>query len=163
MSQNLHFQLHGELRRPHSTYQKVVQGKCPLHFLHFNGPVCSNTLVSNTSALTNSLLFRANSTRKILEHLVCSNTSGFQLWGPLARTDFLSALCGPPKNAPRFSRNSRGDFEGLTKILRNSHQTSRHELADKSRKDTHDSASFCWVGRDNEETHITCSRPLAQG
>ena len=52
------------LRRPHSTYQKVVQGKCPLHLLHFNGAVCSNTLFSNTSALTNSLLFRANSTCK---------------------------------------------------------------------------------------------------
>ena len=49
-------------RISHSTYQKVVQGKCPLHFLHFNGAVCSNTLFSNTSALTNSLLFRANST-----------------------------------------------------------------------------------------------------
>ena len=52
------------MRRPHSTYQKVVQGKCPLHVLDFNGVVCSNTLFSNTSALTNSLLFRANSTRK---------------------------------------------------------------------------------------------------
>ena len=30
--------------RPHSTYQKVVQGKCPPAFLHFNGVVCSNTL-----------------------------------------------------------------------------------------------------------------------
>ena len=68
-----------QFRRPHSTYQKVVQGKCPLHFLHFNGVVCSNTLFSNTSALTNSLLFRANSTRKILEHLVWSNTSGLLL------------------------------------------------------------------------------------
>ena len=72
------------VRRPHSSYQRVVQGKSPLHFLHFNGAVCSNALFSNTSALTSSLLFRGNSTRKILEHLVCSNTSGFQFWGPLA-------------------------------------------------------------------------------
>ena len=79
------------------TYKKVVQGKCPLHFLHFSGAVCSNTLFSNASSLTNSLLFRANSTCKVLEHLVWSNTSGFQFWGPLARTYFLSALCGLPK------------------------------------------------------------------
>ena len=32
----------------------------------------------------------------VLEHLVWSNTSGFQFWGPLARTNFLSALCGLP-------------------------------------------------------------------
>ena len=38
----------------------------------------------------------AKSTCKILEHLFWSNTSGFQFWGPLARTNFLSALCGPP-------------------------------------------------------------------
>ena len=43
---------------------KVVQGKCPLHFLHFNGAICSNTVFSNTSALPNSLLYRANSTCK---------------------------------------------------------------------------------------------------
>ena len=88
-----------KIRGPHSSYQRVVQGKCPLHFLNLNGVVCSNTLFSNTSALTSSLLFWGNSTRKILEHLVCSNTSGFQFWGPLARTNFLSALCGLPKRA----------------------------------------------------------------
>ena len=44
-------------RKPHSAYQKAVQGKCPLHVLRFNGAICSNTLFSNTSALTNSLLF----------------------------------------------------------------------------------------------------------
>ena len=69
------------IRRPQSTYKKVVQGKRPLHSLRFNGVVCSNTLFSNTSALTNS-------TCKGLEHLVWSNTSGFQVWGPLARTNF---------------------------------------------------------------------------
>ena len=86
-------------RRPHSTYKKVVQGKCPLNFLYFNGVVCSNTLFSNTSSLTNSLFFRANSTCQILEHLVWSNTSGLQFRGPLARTNFLSALCGLPNPA----------------------------------------------------------------
>ena len=78
--------------------KRIVQGKCPLHFLNFNGVVCSNTLFSNTSALTSSLLFRGNSTCNILEHLVWSNTSGFQFWGPLARTNFLSAVCGLPKS-----------------------------------------------------------------
>ena len=68
--------------------------RMPPSVLHFNGVVCSNTLFSKTSALTNSLLFRTNSTCKILEHPVWSNTSGFQFWGPLARTNFLSALCG---------------------------------------------------------------------
>ena len=81
--------------------KRVVQGKCPFHFVLLNGAVCSNILFSNTSALTSSLLFWGNSTCRILEHLVCSNTSGFQFWGPLARTNFLSALCGLPKNARR--------------------------------------------------------------
>ena len=83
------------VRGPHSSYQRVVQGKCPLHFLNLNGVVCSNTLFSNTSALTSSLLFGVNSTCKILEHLVCSNTSGFQFWGPLARTNFFVGTVRP--------------------------------------------------------------------
>ena len=91
--------LYRHLRRPRSSYQRVVQGKCPLHFLNLNGVVCSNTLFSNTSALTSSLLFWGNSTCNVLEHLVWSNTSGFQFWGPLARTNFLSALCGLPNIA----------------------------------------------------------------
>ena len=86
--------------------QRVVQGKCPLHFVNLNGVVCSNTLFSNTSALTSSLSFWGNSTCKILEHLVCSNTSGFQFWGPLARTNFLSAQCGLP-TSPRWWAWSR--------------------------------------------------------
>ena len=96
------------LRRPRSTYKKVVQGKCPLHFIDLYGVVCSNTLSSNASALTSSLLFRGNSTCKILEHLVWSNTSGFQFWGPLARTNFLSALCGLPKYASYLYRTVFG-------------------------------------------------------
>ena len=51
-------------RRPHSTYQKVVQGKCPLHLVLFNGAVCSNTLFSNPSVVTNSLSFSTDSTSK---------------------------------------------------------------------------------------------------
>ena len=146
-----------KVRRPHGTYQKSVQGKCPLHFLHLNRVVCSNTLFSNTSASTNSLLFirgrqvgdgmgggrngrvwGARFLAKTLENkaffhkkmqnrgapktavpttthpipqltpsvIQCrfcmkrfsntsffwSNTSGFQLLGPLARKHFLSAL-----------------------------------------------------------------------
>ena len=101
------------VRRPHSTYKKVVQGKCPLHFLHFSGVVCSNTLFSNTSALTNSLLLRANSTCNVLEHLVWSNTSRFQFWGPLARTNLLSALCG----LPTWNFDSEGHFAQFDLIL----------------------------------------------
>ena len=69
-----------EVRRPHSTYQSVVQGKCPLRFLHFNGVVCSNTPFLNTSALTSSQLFRANSTCKgsrtprLVEHIWVPNS-----------------------------------------------------------------------------------------
>ena len=78
---------------------KGCSRKMPLHFLHLNGVVGSNTLFSNTSAFVNYLLFRAYSAYKgsrILEHLVWSNTSGFHFWVPLARTNFLSALCGLP-------------------------------------------------------------------
>ena len=96
------------LRRPHSSYQRVVQGKCPLHFLNLNGVVCSNTLFSNTSALTSSQLFKGNSTCKILEHLVWSNTSGFRFLGPLARTNILSALCGLPIFTLKKSRADKG-------------------------------------------------------
>ena len=42
-----------------------------------------------------------------LEHLVWSNTAGLQFLGPLARTDFLSALCGLPKGARR-TKNATG-------------------------------------------------------
>ena len=87
------------VRRPHSTYQKVVQGKRPLQFLRFTGAVCSNTIFSNNSALASSLLpvFRANSsckssrTPRLVEHF------WFQFWGPLARTTVLSALCSQPR------------------------------------------------------------------
>ena len=93
------------VRRLHSTYQKVVQGKCPLNFLHFNGVVCSNTLFSNTSALTNSLLFRANSTRKILEPRVWSNTSGFQFWGLLLEQTFCRYCAARPKRLRLDDKN----------------------------------------------------------
>ena len=55
----------------HSTYQKVVQGQCPVHYFFIMGPFA---LFSNTSALTNSLLFMANSrckgsrTPRLVEH-----------------------------------------------------------------------------------------------
>ena len=52
------------VRRRHSTKQKVAQGKCTLHFVCFNGVVCSNTLFSNTSVSATSLTFRVNSTFK---------------------------------------------------------------------------------------------------
>ena len=62
------------VRRPHSSYQRAVQGKCPLHFLNLNGAVCSNTLFSNTSALTSSLFIlgkfymQDSRTPRLLEH-----------------------------------------------------------------------------------------------
>ena len=84
--------------------QKGRSRKKPPSFLHFNGVVCSNTLFSNTSALT--ILSYAG---QIL-HARFSNTSfartlpGFQFCGPLARTNVLSALCGLPKKVPRKNR-----------------------------------------------------------
>ena len=42
---------------------------------------------------------------KVLEHLVWSNASGFQFWGPPARTNILSVLCGPRKRAPDYASN----------------------------------------------------------
>ena len=74
----------------------LFKENAPSIFLIWMGPF-ARTLFSRTLPLTSSLLFRGNSTCKILEHLVWSNTSGFQFWGPLARTNFLSALCGLPK------------------------------------------------------------------
>ena len=113
----------------------------PPSFLHFNLAGCSNTLFSNTSALTTSLLLRANSTRKILEHLVWSNTSGFRFWGPLARTNFLSALCGPPireenatqtynfragSQAGRHTPGNLAPFPGQKKFMLGAVSTSKH-------------------------------------
>ena len=92
---------------------KGCSRKMPPSFLNLNGAVCSNTLFSNTSALTSSLLFRGNSTYKVLEHLVWSNTSGFQFWRPLARTNFLSALCGLPKHRATTLGKSHGHLQNL--------------------------------------------------
>ena len=84
--------------RPKSLRKKSFNS-CPYHFLHFNGVVGSNTLFSNASALTNSLLFRANSTckssrtRRLVEHF----------WVPILRAScsnkLLSAVCGLPEGA----------------------------------------------------------------
>ena len=79
------------VRRPHSTYQKVVQGKSPLHFLHFYGVVCLKALFSNTSALTNSLFFMANSackgsrTPRLVEHFRVPNFGGLLLEQTICR------------------------------------------------------------------------------
>ena len=43
---------------------KGFSRKYPLHFVHFNGAICSNTLCSNTSVLTKYLSFRAVPTCK---------------------------------------------------------------------------------------------------
>ena len=89
------------LRRPHSTNQKVVQGKCPLHFVHFNGVVCPNTLFSNTFVLTNSLLFRANSTCKgsrtprLVEHFLHFYFGGLLLEQALLGTLWPSHFRNP--------------------------------------------------------------------
>ena len=89
--------------------KRLFKENAPFIFFIFNGVVCSNTLFSNTSALTNSLLFKENSTCKILEHHVLSNTSGFQFRGPLARTNFLSALCGLPTKRKFWAGNPCGN------------------------------------------------------
>ena len=66
------------------------------NFAHFSGVVCSNTLLSNTSVLTDSLLFRGNATCKgsrtprLLKHFCVP------ILGPLARTNFWSAPCSLP-------------------------------------------------------------------
>ena len=81
----------------HSTHQEVVQGKSFLNFLHFSGVVCLITPFSNTSALTSSLLFRANSpckgsrTPRFVEHF----------WVPILGVSCSNKLfvgnCGLPK------------------------------------------------------------------
>ena len=98
------------VRRPHSTNQKVVQGKCPLHVVLFNGAVCSNTLFSNTSVLTNSLSFRANSackgsrTPRLVEHFcvpILGTSSSKKLLVAALRPSYWgspqSSLLLPPK------------------------------------------------------------------
>ena len=107
------------LRGPHSTYQKVLQGKCPLHFLHYiNGVVCSNTLFSNTSALTISLLFKANSTSDYMQRF--SNTSfgrtlpGSNFGGLLLEQTFCRHSAAFPNTIPLcgIAQTSRWDVPG---------------------------------------------------
>ena len=79
--------------------KRLFKQNAPFILLILMGPF-SRTLFSPTLLPWPnwSLLFRANSTCKVLEHLVWSNTSGFPFWGPLARTNLicLLALCGLP-------------------------------------------------------------------
>ena len=86
----------------HGTYQKCVQGKCPLYFLHFNGVVCLNTLFSNTSALVTNLCFSGQIPHaKVLEHLVWSNTSGFHIWGPKSLFEQEAPKIGTQKSSTK--------------------------------------------------------------
>ena len=89
------------VRRPHSTNQKVVQGKCSFHSVFFGGgAVCSNTLLWNTSASTNSLSFRATSpckssrTPRLVEHF----------WVPI-----LGGSCSNKTFGRHFAAFSQGE------------------------------------------------------
>ena len=87
---------YGYIRRPHSTYQKSVQGKCPFIFFILMGSF-ARTLFSRTLLPWQMLCCPVQILHeKDLEHLLWSNTSGFQSLGPLARTNFMPALCGLP-------------------------------------------------------------------
>ena len=117
--------------RPRSTYQKV-QGKCPLHFINFNGVVCSNTLFPNTSALTNTLLFRANSTCKdsrtprLVEHfwvLILGVSCSNKLFvGALRPSHTLRQ--NPFAKNPFWDRLIRGS-DWQCKLSQNTYSTSR--------------------------------------
>ena len=76
--------------------KKVVQGKGPLLFFILVGSF-ARTLFSRTH-LPYAILCYSGQTlhAKVFKHLLWSNTSGFQFWGPLAPTNILSALCGLP-------------------------------------------------------------------
>ena len=60
---------------------------------------------------------------EVLEHLVWSNASGFRFWGPLAQTNFLSALCGLPIEIQRSVVPAIPQSEVLAKCL--------HEISEK--------------------------------
>ena len=85
------------VRRPHSTYQTVVQGKCPLHCIHFNGVVLlehsfpEHLCLDQFSVIQNNFYMQRFSNTSFGRTLLGSNFGG-----PLARTNFLSALCGLP-------------------------------------------------------------------
>ena len=80
---------------------KVVQGKCPLHFLLLMGPF-ARTLFSRRLLPWPILCYsRQILHAKVLEHIVWSNTSGFQFRGPLARINFCRHFVGFP-NSPSF-------------------------------------------------------------
>ena len=68
----------------------------PSSFVKFNGVVCSNTLFSNTSVLTNSLSFRAMSTFKGSRTLRLVEHFWVPLLGASCSNKLLSALCGLP-------------------------------------------------------------------
>ena len=82
--------------RPHSTNQKVVQGKCPFILFIFMGPFART--LSTLMLLSWPSVYHSGQVlhSKVFEHLVWSNTPGFQFCGPHTRTNFLSALCGLP-------------------------------------------------------------------
>ena len=105
---------HGSTSASQEAAQFLPKGcsrKMPPSFLNLNGVVCSNTLFSNTSALTSSLLFRGNSTCKILEHLVWSNTSGFQFWGLLLEQTFCRHCAAFP--ARRAETNHQAHIKSI--------------------------------------------------
>ena len=67
----------------HSANPKRVQGKCPLHFVNFNGAVCLNTLFLNT---------------KVLEHLVGRTLLGSNFGGLLLEHTFCRCTLQPSSN-----------------------------------------------------------------
>ena len=91
--------------------EALSSSKCPLNVLNLNGVVCSNTLFSNTSALTSSLLFwgeilharfsntsfartlpGSNFGGLLLEQTFCRHRAAFQLKGLNAILSLLQPL-----------------------------------------------------------------------
>ena len=74
--------------------KRLFKENAPLIFFILMGPF-ARTLFSRTLLPWPILCYSGQILHvKVLEHLVLSNTSGFQFLGPLARTHFLSTLCG---------------------------------------------------------------------
>ena len=87
--------------------RRLFKESAPFAFFILMGSFAQTLFSSNTSVLTNPLFCRANSTARF------SNTSfGRLFWGPLARTNFLSGLCGLPTTPPQKITYAK-------KILRN--------------------------------------------
>ena len=81
--------LSGGRKIPTKSWLKEVP---PIHFVNFNGAVCSNDLFSNTSVLTDSQSFQGSSACQGSQTPCWAEHFCVPILGPLPRTNFCLAL-----------------------------------------------------------------------